>query len=85
MKNILTGDRPTDNFHIRVKNPGQVEGKMVFTYLDVFGKDKEYIEELGTHYRRSVLEEIIKTYYHVFQEYEVRMRSKTRRLMNSLF
>ncbi|AIM25859.1 hypothetical protein MEPL4_4c02810 [Melissococcus plutonius] len=45
MKNILTGDRLTDNFHIRVKSPGQVEGKMMFTYLDVFGKDKEYIEE----------------------------------------
>ncbi|EGO6530446.1 tyrosine-type recombinase/integrase [Enterococcus faecalis] len=30
-------------------------------------------------------EEIRKTYYHVFQEYEVRTRSKTRKLMNSLF
>ncbi|EGO6739731.1 site-specific integrase [Enterococcus faecalis] len=30
-------------------------------------------------------EEIRKTYYHIFQEYEVRTRSKTRSLMNSLF
>lgn len=30
-------------------------------------------------------EEIRKTHYHVFQEYDVRTRSKTRSLMNSLF
>lgn len=30
-------------------------------------------------------EEIRKTYYHVFQEYDARTRSKTRGLMNSLF
>ncbi|MDU4448142.1 MAG: hypothetical protein E7I76_09155, partial [Anaerococcus vaginalis] len=36
----------TDPNHIRIEDPGQVEGNMVFTYLDVFGKEKEYIEEL---------------------------------------
>ena len=28
----------TDPNHIHVADPGQVEGNMVFTYLDVFGK-----------------------------------------------
>ena len=26
----------TDPNHIRIEDPGQVEGNMVFTYLDVF-------------------------------------------------
>ncbi|HPJ00666.1 MAG TPA: tryptophan--tRNA ligase, partial [Enterococcus sp.] len=44
-------------------DPGQVEGNMVFTYLDVFGKDKEYIQELKDHYRRGGLGDVkIKRY-----------------------
>lgn len=53
----------TDPNHIHVNDPGQVEGNMVFTYLDVFGKDKEYIEELKAHYRRGGLGDVkIKRY-----------------------
>ncbi len=53
----------TDPNHIHVADPGQVEGNMVFTYLDVFGKDKEYIEELKAHYRRGGLGDVkIKRY-----------------------
>lgn len=53
----------TDPNHIRVEDPGQVEGNMVFTYLDVFGKDKEYIEELKKHYRHGGLGDVkIKRY-----------------------
>lgn len=53
----------TDPNHIRVEDPGQVEGNMVFTYLDVFGKDKEHIEELKEHYRRGGLGDVkIKRY-----------------------
>lgn len=36
----------TDPNHIHVQDPGKVEGNMVFTYLDVFAKDKAYVEEL---------------------------------------
>jgi tryptophanyl-tRNA synthetase len=53
----------TDPNHIHVEDPGQVEGNMVFTYLDVFGKDKEKIEELKEHYRRGGLGDVkIKRY-----------------------
>ena len=53
----------TDPNHIHVEDPGQVEGNMVFTYLDVFGKDKSYIEKLKEHYRRGGLGDVkIKRY-----------------------
>ena len=53
----------TDPNHIRIEDPGQVEGNMVFTYLDVFGKNKEYIEELKEHYRHGGLGDVkIKRY-----------------------
>ncbi|MBV7390136.1 MULTISPECIES: tryptophan--tRNA ligase [Enterococcus] len=53
----------TDPNHIHVEDPGQVEGNMVFTYLDVFGTDKEKIEELKEHYRRGGLGDVkIKRY-----------------------
>ena len=32
----------TDPNHIKVEDPGKVEGNMVFTYLDVFSKDEDF-------------------------------------------
>lgn len=53
----------TDPNHIRVEDPGQVEGNMVFTYLDTFCKDKETLEEMKAHYRRGGLGDVkIKKY-----------------------
>lgn len=53
----------TDPNHIHVEDPGQVEGNMVFTYLDVFGTDKAHIQELKDHYRRGGLGDVkIKRY-----------------------
>ena len=45
----------TDPNHIRVEDPGQVEGNTVFTYLDVFAKDKDAVEEMKEHYKRGGL------------------------------
>ncbi|WP_081310387.1 tryptophan--tRNA ligase [Pseudoalteromonas luteoviolacea] len=45
----------TDPNHIRVDDPGQVEGNVVFTYLDAFHDDKEYVATLKAHYRRGGL------------------------------
>ena len=45
----------TDPNHIRVEDPGQVEGNTVFTYLDVFATDKNTVEEMKEHYRRGGL------------------------------
>ena len=45
----------TDPNHIHVSSPGQVEGNVVFSYLDSFHPDKEEIESLKAHYRKGGL------------------------------
>ena len=45
----------TDPNHLRIEDPGQVEGNIVFTYLDAFDPNKEEVEELQAHYRRGGL------------------------------
>jgi tryptophanyl-tRNA synthetase len=53
----------TDPNHLKVEDPGQVEGNPVFIYLDAFGKDLEKIEELKAHYARGGLgDSIVKKY-----------------------
>ena len=53
----------TDPNHIRVEDPGQVEGNVVFTYLDVFADDQEKVQELKDHYERGGLGDVkIKRY-----------------------
>ncbi|MFT8348124.1 tryptophan--tRNA ligase [Clostridium saccharoperbutylacetonicum] len=48
----------TDPNHIRVEDPGQVEGNTVFTYLDVFAADKNAVEEMKEHYKRGGLGDV---------------------------
>lgn len=45
----------TDPNHLRVEDPGQVEGNPVFEYLDVFDPDKDKLEEMKAHYMRGGL------------------------------
>lgn len=45
----------TDPNHIRIEDPGQVEGNVVFTYLDAFDPNTEEVAELKAHYRRGGL------------------------------
>ena len=45
----------TDPDHLRVSDPGRVEGNVVFTYLDAFDENHDEIEELKAHYRRGGL------------------------------
>lgn len=53
----------TDPHHIHVDDPGQVEGNIVFTYLDIFDPDKARVTELKDHYRRGGLGDVkIKKY-----------------------
>ncbi len=60
----------TDPNHIRIEDPGQVEGNVVFTYLDIFDEDKEKVAELKEHYRAGGLGDVtIKRYLNeVLQE-----------------
>lgn len=50
----------TDPNHIRVEDPGQIEGNMVFTYLDIFGRpeDAATIAEMKEHYQRGGLGDV---------------------------
>ncbi len=53
----------TDPNHLRVEDPGKVEGNPVFMYLDVFGRDKNAIAEMKEHYQRGGLGDVkIKRY-----------------------
>ncbi|KVP97062.1 tryptophan--tRNA ligase [Burkholderia ubonensis] len=48
-------DMYTDPNHLRVSDPGQVEGNVVFAFLDAFEPDSAKVEELKAHYRRGGL------------------------------
>jgi tryptophanyl-tRNA synthetase len=53
----------TDPNHIHVEDPGQVEGNVVFTYLDIFDKDVAKVQELKEQYRHGGLGDVkIKRY-----------------------
>ncbi len=45
----------TDPNHLRVEDPGKVEGNPVFTYLDAFDPDKAAVDALKEHYQRGGL------------------------------
>lgn len=48
----------TDPDHIRVEDPGKIEGNTVFAYLDVFDPDKTIVEEMKAHYQRGGLGDV---------------------------
>lgn len=57
----------TDPDHIKITDPGKVEGNAVFTYLDAFAKDEHFskylpeyknLDELKAHYQRGGLGDI---------------------------
>ena len=50
----------TDPDHIRVEDPGKIEGNMVFHYLDVFGRpeDAQEIADMKEHYQRGGLGDV---------------------------
>jgi tryptophanyl-tRNA synthetase len=45
----------TDPNHLRVADPGQVEGNVVFSFLDAFEPDTAKVDEMKAHYRRGGL------------------------------
>lgn len=76
----------TDPDHLRVEDPGKVEGNMVFTYLDVFATDeqiKKYSEfnslsEMKSKYKEGGLGDVAikKTLYSVIEELLTPIREK---------
>ena len=62
----------TDPDHIKVQDPGKIEGNTVFTYLDAFGTDKEAIAEMKDHYQRGGLGDVkVKRYLNEVLEAEL--------------
>lgn len=51
-------DMYTDPLHIKVSDPGHVEGNVVFTYLDAFCDDKKTVAEMKEHYQRGGLGDV---------------------------
>lgn len=45
----------TDPNHLRIEDPGQVEGNVVFTYLDAFDPNQDELAELKAHYQHGGL------------------------------
>lgn len=76
----------TDPNHIRIEDPGNVEGNMVFTYLDVFATDEQIknysefntLEEMKEKYKNGGLGDVAikKVLYSVLEELLNPMREK---------
>lgn len=49
----------TDPNHLRASDPGEVEGNVVFTYLDAFDPDADAVAELKAQYRRGGLGDMV--------------------------
>ena len=45
----------TDANHLKVTDPGKIDGNMVFTYLDAFHSNKEKVAEMKAHYQQGGL------------------------------
>ena len=48
----------TDPDHIRVEDPGKIEGNVVFAYLDVFAEDNQKVAEMKAHYQKGGLGDV---------------------------
>lgn len=81
----------TDPDHIKVSDPGKVEGNVVFAYLDAFAKDEHFerylpeyknLEELKAHYRRGGLGDVkIKLFLNnILQEILLPIRERRKKL-----
>lgn len=68
----------TDPLHLKVSDPGRVEGNTVFMYLDVFDKRSEEVELLKEHYRRGGLGDVVlkKRLIEVIEEFLTPIRNK---------
>ena len=85
----------TDPNHIKVSDPGNVEGNVVFEYLNVFATDESFkkylpeyknLDELKDHYRRGGLGDVkIKLFLNnVLQEFLAPIREKRKDLEQNI-
>ncbi len=83
----------TDPNHLRVEDPGQVEGNVVFTYLDAFHPDTAYVAELKQQYQqgglgdgttKKILEDCLQTLIAPFREKRAMYLNDKAQLINIL-
>ena len=64
VKKQINGKMFTDPQHLRIEDPGHIEGNVVFTYLDAFSRQEHFaaylpeyacLEEMKEHYKRGGL------------------------------
>lgn len=74
----------TDPLHLKIEDPGHVEGNIAFTYLDAFDTDKAAVAELKAHYTRGGLADSIvkKRLETVLQEMLEPIRTRRAELAN---
>jgi tryptophanyl-tRNA synthetase len=72
----------TDPSHIKVEDPGKVEGNVVFTYLDIFDERKDEVGELKKQYRKGGLGDVIlkKRLIQVLQDLITPIRERRKKL-----
>lgn len=85
----------TDPNHIKVEDPGNVEGNMVFTYLDVFSTDDDFkkyypefnnLDELKKAYSNGGIGDmrIKKFLYEILEEFLTPIRERRREYLNKI-
>lgn len=85
----------TDPNHIKVTDPGKIEGNMVFTYLDVFSKPEHFqkylpeydnLEQLKKHYQKGGLGDMkIKNFlFNILEDFLTPIRKKRKYYENKI-
>ncbi|KPK33493.1 MAG: tryptophan--tRNA ligase [Chlamydiae bacterium SM23_39] len=72
----------TDPDHLKIEDPGKVEGNPVFIYLDAFCKNRNIVDEMKEHYRKGGLGDVkVKKYLlNVLLEFLTPIRKKRKEL-----
>ena len=85
----------TDPNHIKITDPGQIKGNVVFGYLDAFCTDEHFkkylpeyenLDQLKSHYQRGGLGDVkVKNFlYQIIEEILIPIRNKRRELLNNI-
>lgn len=85
----------TDPNHIKITDPGQIKGNVVFAYLDAFCKDEHFskylpeyknLNELKTHYQKGGLGDVkVKNFlYNILEELLTPMRERRKQALEHI-
>lgn len=83
----------TDPLHIKVSDPGRVEGNPVFEYLDAFDPDKAEVARLKEHYKagglgdmvlKKRLTEVLQAFLEPIRKRRTRLEQDKKNVMNIL-